>query len=147
MSKERVSKEFRLKNIDETGNYLIEKINENELRSKKHEKVYVVLNYIEDLLILISTVSGCVSICNFAPLVGFPIGIPNSAIGLKICVIPAGIKRYKSIIKKKKKKHEKILSLAESKLNSVEDSIFTALINSNIGDDVFVLINDIKKIW
>ena len=146
MSKERVSKEFRLKNIDETGNYLIEKINENELMSKKHEKVYVVLNYIEDLLVLISTVSGCVSICNFAPLVGFPIGIPNSAIGLKICVIPAEIKRYKSIIKKKKKKHEKILSLAESKLNSVEDSIFTALINSNIGDDVFVLINDIKKI-
>ena len=146
MSKERVSKEFRLKNIDETGNYLIEKINENELMSKKHEKVYVVLNYIEDLLILISTVSGCVSICNFAPLVGFPIGIPNSAIGLKICVIPAEIKRYKSIIKKKKKKHEKILSLAESKLNSVEDSIFTALINSNIRDDVFVLINDIKKI-
>ena len=146
MSKERVSKEFRLKNIDETGNYLIEKINENELMSKKHEKVYVVLNYIEDLLVLISTVSGCVSICNFAPLAGFPIGIPNSTIGLKICVIPAEIKRYKSIIKKKKKKHEKILSLAESKLNSVEDSIFTALINSNIGDDVFVLINDIKKI-
>ena len=28
MSKERVSKEFRLKNIDETGNYLTEKINE-----------------------------------------------------------------------------------------------------------------------
>ena len=145
MSKERVSKEFRLKNIDETGNYLIEKINENELMSKKHEKVYVVLNYIENLLVLISTVSGCVFICNFAPLVGFPIGIPNSAIGLKTCVIPAEIKRYKSIIKKKKKKHEKILSLAESKLNSVEDSIFTALINSNIGDDVFVLINDIKK--
>ena len=112
MSKERVSKEVRLKNKDETGNYLTEKINENELMSKKHEKVYVVLNYIEDLLVLISTVSGCVSICNFAPLVGFPIGIPNSAIGLKICVIPAGIKRYKSIIKKKKKKHEKILSLA-----------------------------------
>ena len=112
MSKERVSKEFRLKNIDETGNYLIEKINENELMSKKHEKVYVVLNYIEDLLVLICTVSGCVSICNFAALVGFPIGIPNSAIGLKICVIPAEIKRYKLIIKKKKKKHEKILSLA-----------------------------------
>ena len=36
MSKEKVSKEFRLKNINEAGNYLIEKINENELMSKKH---------------------------------------------------------------------------------------------------------------
>ena len=101
-----------MKNIDETRNYLIEKINENELMSKKHEKVYIVLNYIEHLLVLTSTVSGWVFISNFASLVGFPIGIPNSLIGLKICVIPAGIKKYKSIIKKKKKKHEKILSLA-----------------------------------
>ena len=112
MFKEKVSKEFRLKNTDETENYLIEKINENELMSKKHEKVYIVLNYIEHLLVLTSTVSGWVFISNFACLVGFPIGIPNSSIGLKMYVIPAGIKKYKSIIKKKKKKHEKILSLA-----------------------------------
>ena len=38
MFKEKISKEFRLQNIDETENYLIEKINENELMSKKHEK-------------------------------------------------------------------------------------------------------------
>ena len=112
MFKEKISKEFRLQNIDETENYLIEKINENELMSKKHEKVYIVLNYIEHLLVLTSTVSGWVFISNFACLVGFPIVIPNSSIGLKIYVIPTGIKKYKSIIKKKKKKHEKILSLA-----------------------------------
>ena len=112
MFKEKISKEFRLQNIDETENYLIEKINENELMSKKHEKVYIVLNYIEHLLVLTSTVSGWVFISNFACLVGFPRGIPNSSIGLKMYVITAGIKKYKSIIKKKKKKHEKILSLA-----------------------------------
>ena len=112
MFKEKISKEFRLQNIDETENYLIEKINENELMSKKHEKVYIVLNYIEHLLVLTSTVSGWVFISNFACLVGFPRGIPNSSIGSKMYVITAGIKKYKSIIKKKKKKHEKILSLA-----------------------------------
>ena len=37
----------------------------------------------------------------FASLVGIPIGITSSVIGLKICVITAGIKKYKSIIKKK----------------------------------------------
>ena len=37
--------------------------------------------------------------------VGIPIGIISSAIGLKICVIAAGIKKYKSIIKIKNKKH------------------------------------------
>ena len=63
-----------------------------------------VSNYIEPLLILISTVSECVSISAFASLVGNPIGIVSSAIGLKICVITAGITKYKWIIKKKKKK-------------------------------------------
>ena len=50
--------EFRLKNIDETRNYLSEEINQNELMSKKHKKVYRVLNYIKHLLILISAVTG-----------------------------------------------------------------------------------------
>ena len=72
--------------------------------SKKHKKFYRVLNYIEHLLILISTVTGCVSISAFASLVGILIRIASSAIVLKICVITAGIKKYKSIIKKKKKK-------------------------------------------
>ena len=52
---------------------------------------------------LVSTVTGCVSISAFASLVGIPIGFTSSAIGSKICVITAGIKKYKSIIKKKKK--------------------------------------------
>ena len=38
MAKENISQEFRLKNIDETRNYLIEEINRNELMSKKHKK-------------------------------------------------------------------------------------------------------------
>ena len=51
--------------------------------SKKHKKVYRVLNYVEQLLILASTVTGCVSIFGFASLVDIPKGITTSAIGLK----------------------------------------------------------------
>ena len=67
--------------------------------NKKHKKVYKVLNYIEHLPIFISTVNGFVSISAFASLVGIPIGITSSAIGLKINVITAGIKKYDLIIK------------------------------------------------
>ena len=98
--------------------------------SKKYKKFYRVLNYTEHLLILISTVTGCFSISAFASLVGIPIGIMSSTIGLKICVTIAGIKNYyKSIIKRKKKKHNKTLSLAKSKLNSVEVLISKVLIH------------------
>ena len=72
--------------------------------SKKHEKVCTTLNYIEQFLILASTVTECVSISAFASLIGIPIKITSSAIGLKICTITAEIKRYQSMTKKKKKK-------------------------------------------
>ena len=40
MTEENISQEFRLKNIDERGNYLIEEINKNEVMSKTYKKVY-----------------------------------------------------------------------------------------------------------
>ena len=110
MSEENISQEFRLKSVDEARNYLIEEINRNELMSKKCKKVCRVLNYIDHLLIVISIITGCVSISGFASLVGIPIRITSSAIGLKICAIAAGSRKYKSIIKEKKKKHEKLHS-------------------------------------
>ena len=48
-------------------------MNRNELMSKKHSKVCRVLNYIDHSLIVISTVTGCVSISAFASLIGIPI--------------------------------------------------------------------------
>ena len=76
---------------------------------KKHKKACKYLNYIENLLILSSAVTACVSISAFASLIYVPVGITSSAIGIKICAITAGIKKYKSIIKKKKKKHDKMM--------------------------------------
>ena len=83
MAEENISQEFRLKNIDETRNYLIEEINRNELMSKKHKKVCTTLNYIECFLILASIITECILISVFASVVGIPIGITSSAIRLK----------------------------------------------------------------
>ena len=69
--------------------------------SKKHKNICRVLNYTDHLLIVISIITGCVFISAFVSLVGFPVGIASSTTGLKMCVITAGIKKYKSIIKKK----------------------------------------------
>ena len=61
--------------------------------SKKHKKVCTTVNYIQHFLILGCTITGCVSISAFASLVGIPIGITSSAIGLKICAITTAIKK------------------------------------------------------
>ena len=67
-----------------------------------HKQICKVLNYIELSLIVISTITGFVSISFFASFVGISIWNTSSAIGLKICVITAGIKRYKPIRKIKR---------------------------------------------
>ena len=54
-------------------------------------------------MLFVSLVNGCVSVSAFASLVGISVGIARSAVRLNICAITAGTKRYKSIIKKKKK--------------------------------------------
>ena len=93
-----------IEKIDETRNYFIEEINQNDLMCNKHKKVCGFFNFIEQLLILVSTVTGCVSIPAFASIVGIIlIEIMSFAIELKICVITAAIKKYKSIINKKEK--------------------------------------------
>ena len=83
MLEENVNQEFRLKKANEIRNYLIQEINWN---------IRKILNYIEHLLIAISTITGCVSISAFTSVVGIPIAVTSSAIGLKICVITAVIK-------------------------------------------------------
>ena len=80
--------------------------------SKKHKKVCLTLNYIEHFLILASIINEYVFISAFSSLIGIPIGIRSYAIGLKICAVTAGNKNYESVIKKKKKKHDKIILLA-----------------------------------
>ena len=120
-------------------------MNQNKLMSKKHEKVCRGLNYIDYLLIVISTITRCISISAYASLVGISVGTASSTIGLKICVITAEIKKYESIIKKKKEKDDKIISIAKSKLSSIEVLIFKALVDSKISHDGFVLINNLSK--
>ena len=118
------SLKFRFKEIDETGNFLQE-INHNDLMSEKYKKTCKYLNYIEHLHILALTVTSCVWISAF-------VGITSSAVGIEIFAISAGIKKYKSITKKKKKKHDYTVLLGINKLNTIKVLISKGLIGSYI---------------
>ena len=124
-------------------NYFIEEVKQNELTRKKHKKICRILNYAEHLVILASTVTGCVPISSFASLVGTPLQQYsfNSTAAIKIDAITAEIKKYKSIIKKKKKTHDEIVLLPKIKSITVEVLISRALIDSKISHDEFVSVN------
>ena len=69
----------------------------------------------------------------------------SSAVGLKICAIIAGIKKYKSIIKKKKKNYHKIVLLPKTKLKTIKVVITKALIYSFINHEEFVSVNNVLR--
>ena len=96
--------------------------------------------------ILVSAVTGCVSISDFASLVDISVGVTSSAVELKFFVITEGVKKYKSIIKKKKKKYDKRVFLANSRWNSMEILISKTLIDWNITHVViFSIVNVLKE--
>ena len=53
--------------------------------NEKYKKTCNYLNYVEHLLTLVSTVTGCVSIFAFASLAAISVGITSSGVGIKIC--------------------------------------------------------------
>ena len=72
-----------LKNINETRNYLLDEIKQDELMNKNHKKVWTTLNYIKQILILAYKITGCISISVFPSLLVVPMKFTSSAIELK----------------------------------------------------------------
>ena len=91
------------------------------------------------------TVTGCVSIAAFASLVCVPVGITSSVIEIQNSASTAGIKKYIAIIKKKKKKHDKIVLLGKDKLNTIEVLTSKALIDSCINHEEVLSINNVLR--
>ena len=106
-----MGQESRLRNINETRSCFLKKVERNELMSRNYEKICTTLNYIEHFLILASAVTGFISI--FASALFFGFLFFEFCKRIKICVIVAGIKSYRSEIKKKKK-HNRIVLLSKS---------------------------------
>ena len=121
----------------------LKKENIKVLMSERYKKTYKYLNYTKLLLILISAITSCVSISAFASLVFVPVGAASSAVGIKSSYNHCR-NQYKSIIKKKNKKHDKLVLLGKDKLNSIEFLNFKSLIDSYINHDEF---DSIKNVW
>ena len=68
-------------------------LKQNELMTRKHKKVCTTLNYVENSLISVYTITECISLSAFTSLIGIPIGTTSSAIRLKIGAITVGMKK------------------------------------------------------
>ena len=123
---------FRLDEISKIENYFIEEINQRKSCSKKLSKYVAVFDYIDQALIALSATSGGVSIISFTSIIGAPVGIASASLTLFFSLTTGIVKKLLNITRNKKKKHDKILILAKSKLNSIETLVSQVLIDMKI---------------
>ena len=131
---------FRLNEITNIENYFIKEINQRKPCSRKLSKYVAVYCYIDKILIVLSATSGRVSIISFTSIVRAPVGIASASFTLIFSLITGIIKKLLSKATKKKKKHNKILMLAKTKLNSTKTLVPQALIDLEIIHEEFLTI-------
>ena len=127
----------RLNGINKIKDYFNNEINERKDIIKKLNKYIVSFDYLDKIFIALSASVGTLSIASYATVVGLPVGIAGSSLTL-IFTISTGInKSLLKVTKKRKKKHNKINSLAKSKLNMIDTLLSSALNDSKISNEEF----------
>ena len=131
---------FRLSEIIGIENYFYQEINERKSYIRKLNKYITVFEYIDKILIFVSATSGGVSIISFISIFGVPVGIASASFTLIFSIVKGIIKILLKTTRNKKKKHDNILMLAKSKLNSTEILVSKALNDMDISHEEFTII-------
>ena len=128
---------YRLDEINNIKECFNTEINKRKDIIKKISKYIVAFDYGDKLFITLSASFGTLSIASYATVVGIPAGIAGASLTLIFTVTTGVVKTLLNITRKKKKKLNKIIALARSKLNIIENLISQALIDFEITHEEF----------
>ena len=112
----------------------------HEINVKKLNKYITIFEYIDKILIILSTTRRGISIISFTTIVGVPVEIASASFTSIFSIAKGIIKILLKMTRNEKKKHDNILMLAKSKLNSIEISISKALNEMEISHEEFIII-------
>ena len=125
---------FRLVEINKIKDYLNVEIKGRKDIVKKNSKYIAAFDYVDKLFITLSASFGTLSITS---IVGIHVGIAGASLTLIFTITTGVVKKLLNITRKKKKKHNKIIALARSKLNIIEALISRALSDFDISHEEF----------
>ena len=128
---------YRLNEINKKKDYFANEINKRKDIIKKLNKYIVSFDYLDKIFITLSPSFVTLSIASHATVIGIPAGIAGGSLTL-VFTISTGInKSLLRVTKKRKKKHNKIIALAKSKLNMIDTLLSSALNDSKISHEEF----------
>ena len=106
--------------------------------SKRLSKYIASFDYFDKSLIVLSATSGRISIASFETVIGTPVGIANASLSLTFSLCTRLAKKLLEATRNKKNKHNKIVMLVRTKVNSMERKISEALTNNQIRHEYFM---------
>ena len=113
--------------------------------SKSLSKYIGSFDYLDKSLIVLSVATSSISIGSFATAIGAPVEIMSASCSLAFSITTGFVKKFLTTIRNEQKKHNKIVVLARSKLNSIESKMSEALINNEVGHGDFMTIFNEEK--
>ena len=131
---------FRLYEIKNIENNFLNEINQQKSYSKNLNRYVTIVDYIDKTLIILNATTGGISIISFTTAIGAPVGIASVNFTLIFSLTTGIIKKLLGITRKKKKKYDQILMLAESKFNSIGTLMSQALGDLDISHEKFIMI-------
>ena len=115
--------------------------------SKNLSKYNASFEYFNKSLIVLSVATDTMSISSFATVIGAPVGMMSASLSLAFSITTGFVKKLLKTTRNKKKKHNKIIMLARSKLISIESKMYEALINNEISHENFMITFNEQKIY
>ena len=120
---------------------------QNKQYRHRYSKYFAFFEYLDKSLIVLSLATGSISIASFATAIGAPVGIMSASFSLGFSIATGFVKKFLKTIRNNKQKHNKVVMLPRSKLNSIESKISEALINNGIShEDFMTILNEEKNI-
>ena len=125
--------------------YFIVEICKRETMSKTLSKYIAAFDYFDNSFLVLSAASGSVSIALFATIIVALVEKTSASLNLVFSISSGITKKLFKTMRKKIKKHNKIISYARSKLNNIENIMSQALIDDEISlEDFRTILNEEK---
>ena len=128
---------YRLKKIEEIENFFNEEIKQRERLYKKFKRYSTAVRIVDHTLITTTVITGGGGLAALCTGIGVPVSIALGSISICLSIATVITRKTNKIYDAKIKKHDKIGVLAQTKLDSIHDTVSKAIEDGHISPEEF----------
>ena len=128
---------YRLKKIEEIENFFNEEIKQRERLYKKFKRYSTAVRMVDHTLITTTVITGGGGLAALCTGIGVPVSIALGSISICLSITTIITRKTNKIYDAKIKKHDKIGVLAQTKLDSIHDTVSKAIEDGHISPEEF----------